>query len=752
VAKIDPRFARALAHHQRGEFPQARALYCRALEADPANADVWQALGLLTRDVGETELAVRCLERAAAGHHSDPHCHYNLGSLYLKTGRLAEAERSTLQALRLRPHFPDALNTLGAVLLRRERLEEAAAAFEGALALAPALLGARCNLALANVRLGRLAEAERLADEALPRAGDDAAALNALAMVLTALGRTPDALAACLRALALEPANADVYCSLGTICTVRGQSAEAERLLREALRLRPGHAESHAALGSALRDQGRLDAAVACFREALRLDPSHVAARCNLGSALVTRKSYAEARACFDEALARRPDHPDVHGNVAQLLMAEGRVDEAEAHFRTSLALRPDAPAVRSSLLFCLNHSPALGPDELFAEHRRWGDFHGAREPIAPHANDPAPERRLRVGYVSADFRVHALSMFFEPVLAHHDAERFEITCYSQAAQPDAVTERFRSLAHRWRPTFGLSDRELVELVRADGIDILVDLSGHTAGNRLLAFARRPAPVQATYLGYLNTTGLAAIDYLLTDDVLHPPGSPSYCTEELFRLPRGYCTFTTQRWAREVGPLPALRSGRLTFGSLHNLAKLNGAVLDLWAEVLRAVPSARLLLYRDSLHGEAAERLRQSFAARGVGDERLDFRHEHAGGYMGVYDEIDLSLDAFPYAGGTTVLESLWMGVPFLTLAGPAMRQRSAASHLTRVGLPEFIADTPAAFVAAARNWAADTETLARVREGLRPAMARTICDAGAVTRGLEEAYREMWRRWCARR
>jgi predicted O-linked N-acetylglucosamine transferase (SPINDLY family) len=343
----------------------------------------------------------------------------------------------------------------------------------------------------------------------------------------------------------------------------------------------------------------------------------------------------------------------------------------------------------------------------------------------------------------------HVLARFLEPILAHHDPRQVEVTCYADVAAPDAMTARLRSLAHRWRSICGQRDQDVARLVRADGIDLLVDLAGHT-GNRLGVFARRPAPVKLTYLGYPNTTGLDTIDYRLSDAVADPPGEPACHTEALVRLSGGFCCYAPPP-APDVSPLPADSAGAVTFGSLHKLAKLNGDVLDLWSAVLRALPTTRLLVFRQGLTGGTRASFERQFAQRGMAAERVLFRHALAEGdsFLGVYREVDVLLDAFPWGGHATACEALWMGVPVLTLRGGRHAGRMVASVLTQLGLTDLIADTPEDFVARAVGLAGDLDRLRSLRGHLRDRMrASPLCDGPAFTRGLEEAYRALWLRW----
>ena len=407
------------------------------------------------------------------------------------------------------------------------------------------------------------------------------------------------------------------------------------------------------------------------------------------------------------------------------VLSEQGKLDEAIAAYRLALRLKSDFLDAESNLLKALNYDPRAGRETLLAEHRRWLSVYGPAPLLGPAPGlDCALERPLRVGYVSPDFRVHAVSYFFEPILAHHDRRRVEPICYAEVATGDSVTARLQGLAADWRWTVGLTDPQLAEQVRRDRIDILVDLAGHTSGNRLGVFSRKPAPrCKLTYLGYPNTTGLSTIDYLLTDAVVDPPGEPAWSTEEPYRLPGLFCCYATPAEAPEVGPPPEGRLGYVTFGSLHKLSKLNEAVLDLWCDLLRAVPSARLLLFRNNLTGSRQEDLRRHFQAQGIADERVELRHtKEGGGHLAVYQGIDISLDVFPWCGHTTACESLWMGVPVITLLGDRHAGRMTASVLqgssTLLGMGR--AHSPADYIAIARRMAEDVDGLARLRSVLR--------------------------------
>jgi protein O-GlcNAc transferase len=659
---------------------------------------------------------------------------FNLGNSLRILGKLNEATAYYQHVIRLNPDHVLALNNLGAILWEGQRLDEAAACFQQVLRLKP-------DSAETFVNLGNTYLTQNKLDEAI----------------------------SCYRkAVRLKPAFADCWFNLANTLKRQERLDEAIECYREALRLKPKHAEACNNLGNALAKREMLDEAILWYREALRIKPTYEAAYFNWGNALVRQEKLDEALECFRNAIRLRPDYADAHSNLGSALIDLGEPELALASLREALRLNPDLAAARSSLLFGLNYHPGIDPEAVFAEHVLWGQQASAACPDAKLPLDRGqafdPDRRLRIGYVSPDLRGHALIRYFEPVLAHHDPRQVEIFCYAEVSRPDSVTSRLQSLVPNWRWTCDLADTELAQRIREDEIDILVDLAGHTRHSRLPVFARKPAPVQATWLGYLNTTGLAEVDYRITDDVLDPGPKPYIGiptaqfagvldTEELWRLPGGMCCFAPPRDSPAVAPLPALRTNRLTFGSLHNVFKINGRVLELWSSVLEAVPTARLLLYHHTLQGAARTRIVGHFTSRGIANDRIDIRQGSSSpGYLEVYSEIDVSLDTFPCTGGVTTCESLWMGVPMLSLRGVRPAGRHSASLLARVGLSEWAVNTPQEYVALAVRWAGDLDNLARLRAGLRERMLPTLCDAQRFTRELEEAYRAMWRRWCGQR
>jgi protein O-GlcNAc transferase len=512
-------------------------------------------------------------------------------------------------------------------------------------------------------------------------------------------------------------------------------------------------ARPHGGLGLALLELNRTVEAIACLKQALQLRPGDAEILNNLGNAHNARSELDDAIVCYQEALQSRPGWSLPCYNLGIAFKTQGRMAEARSCFEETLRINPEDQIAQSSYVGCLHYDPDITPAQLLAEHQRWAKRHTqGLESVARHANTSDPQRRLRVGYVSADFRSHAVAFFLEPILAHYDPRQVETFCYSGVAAPDEVTARLRGLAQHWVETLGLSDEELATRIRADGIDLLVDLVGHTGGNRLRVFARKPAPVQLIYLGYPGTTGLSTIDYRLTDAVADPPEETSWHTEELLHLPGVFCCYAPPGNIPQEIRLPSDRQGGVTFGSLHKLEKLNGAVLDLWVRIVQEVPGSRLLSCRDALRGTTATYWLEQFLQRGLAREQIVLQWLEPVGmqHLRVYDQIDIALDAFPWNGHTTACEALWMGVPVVTLRGQRHAGRMVASLLSCLGLTELLAETPEEYARIAVRLANDPQQRGKWRAGLRERMQQSpLCDAANFTRGLEAAYRRVWQNWC---
>jgi protein O-GlcNAc transferase len=778
----------AVQHHQAGRLSDAEALYRQILAVQPNHADALHLLGVIAHQAGHDEAAVGWIRQAIVLNPNHGAAYCNLGEAYRALGRLEEAIATCRRALELEPNYPEAHLNLGAALSDAGQLDEAMAAYRRAIALRAGYPEAHNNLGAALAGQGRrdeamaayrraldfkpdLPEAHKNLGNALRDNGqfDEAIAayrralqlkpnypeaLNSLGIALRERGRLDEAAAAYRRALGLQPDYPEAHNNLGAVLAGQGQLDEAIAACRRALELKPDYAEAHNNLGAALVARGRVDEAIAACQHALDLKPDYAEAHNNLGNALKDQGELDEAIAAYRHALDLKPDYPEAHNNLGNALKDQGELDEAIAAYRRALQIMPESAYAHNNLVYSLHLHPGHNARTISEEHQRWNRrFSDPMKPfLQPHANDPAVTRRLRVGYVSPDFLDHAVGRYVLPLLERHDGEQFEILCYSGVARPDWMTERLRALAGpaRWRNTVGVPDARLAEMIREDGVDILVDLTMHAAGNRLPVFARQPAPVQVTWLAYPGGTGLHSIGYRLTDAHMDPGDAPAWSVEEPVRLPDCWCCYEPVGDAPEINALPALSAKGVTFGSLNNFAKVHEGVLALWVRVLEAVKGSRLLMLCPK--GRARERVRAFFGARGIATERVELagflpRWE----YLSLYQRIDLGLDPFPFNGMTTTCDALWMGVPVLTLPGKMPASRAGLSLLSTVGLAELAATSEEDYVRMAVELAGNLRRLANLRATLRARMrASPLMDAPRFARNVETAYRKMWQVWCA--
>ncbi len=735
-----------------GQTEDAVAAFRRAVRERPAYADAHCNLGIALRRLGRLDDATTALRRAAVLAPEAVGAHLNLGKALLDAGNGEAAAASFRTGLALDPRNAEAANHLGLALQALGRLDEAIESFRRAVTSDPRDADAHNNLGLALRLKGREQEAADCFRTALAIEPANVLAANNLGLTLQALGRLDESIDALRAVVAAAPGFPDAHANLGTVLRLAGRLGEAEVALGAALALQPRAVGALNGLGAVRLAQGRTGEAITLFEQAIAEDPGHFDALANLGLALLGEGRTREALSRLEACVRLRPDSAMAANNLAAVHRTRGDMRRAVECYRRALALDPDAIGVQSNLLASLNYLPELSTARLLAEHRRAGERLEAplRAQRQVHANPRDPDRRLRIGYVSGDFREHAMAYSIAPVLAQCDAARFATVCYANNAGEDEVTARLRGLAHEWRSIVGATDESVAGLVRRDGIDILVDLSGHTALNRLGVFARKPAPLQVAWLGYVTSTGLAAIDYRLTDGRADPPGADETgYAETLIRLPC-VTVFEPAAGSPPVGPLPSLAGGAFTFACLNHLAKVTPEAIALWARILQAVPESRLLL-GNAGDEDVRQAMTAAFAGHGIAAARLAFRAKlPLGGYLVLHGEIDLALDTFPYNGGATSCHALWMGVPFVTLAGDRYMARMGVSLLTEAGLDEFVARSAEEYVDLAVRAAHDRPRLAALRASMRERVAASLLgDAARFVRTLEQAYRGMWHAWC---
>lgn len=746
-----PQLARAIQLHQSGKLAEAETIYRGVLAQNPKQADALHLLGLIAYQTGRHDAALQLVQRAIAeqpvpeyhnslgevlqalgrfpqavesyrkalrGRPDYAEAHNNLGNALRRTGQVAAAIHAFESAIRRRPDYPEAYNNLGVTRFEAGNIAEAIACYRKALALRPRSPEFQANLGVALGRRGALEEAEQILREALRSGANQGVGLRRLAWVVNQRGRPEEAVSLYQSAMAANPADAESVAELAAVLSQLNRKAEAIAAYRQAVRLRPDFHEAHNNLGNLLKDAGRAEESEQAFRTALQIKPDYPIARYNLGV---------------------------VHRD-------EGRMCEAIDAFRAALALKPDYALAHSALTFAQLYDPRSSPEEILAEHRRWDQQHAAAwrsSTTRRHANTPHATRRLRVGYVSADFRDHAVGRNIHPLFRHHDPDRFEVFAYAQTTKKDWMTERLRGLVAHWREIQNLEDQSVAELIARDEIDILVDLGLHTGGNRLLVFARKPAPVQVTFAGYPGTTGLEAIDYRLTDRFLDPPGNDTLYVEQSIRLASFWCfdpfdddpMLIQHRTAGE----------EFTWGCLNNPMKVNDAVLAVWAQVLAATPLSRMLVLAPTTGHQ--QRIRDGLTRRGIDRARIEFvPTQSRSAYLATYNRCEAVLDTFPYTGHTTTCDALWMGVPVVTFVGRHAVARGGYSLLSNLGLEELAAKTTEEYVRIATALEADRSRLRRLHAELRGRMESSpLMDAPAFARDIEAAFLAMWQRWCAR-
>ena len=665
---------------------------------------------------------------------------------------LKQAMRCYDAAIVLAPKLARAHLSRGNILLTHGDPGGALAAYEIAVACDHSYAPAHYNTGNAFLRLGQREAAIGAYNRAIDLYPEFVEALVARGAVLEDLGRLDESVASYREALTIQPDFAQVHSNLGSVLAALGEFDSAMRSYRRAMELNPHYPGVHNNLGNLLKILGQLDSAEACFRKALKLNPVYVDAFTNLGNVQRELGRIDDAVTSHTRALDLDPEFAPAHSNLGNAFAAFGQFEQAETSYRRALELQPEFVQAHGNLLFALNYSPEHSAEDTFAAYKHFDELFARPHHVSwrPHSNYRDTSRRLKIGYVAPVFWRHSCRHFLEPLLAHHEHSRFEVYAYAELAHEDAMTERYRGYVDHWLPTQGMTDDLLAERIRTDEIDILVDLAGHTAGNRLLLFARKPAPVSLHWLDFGYTTGLTAIDYYLTDWPTVPVGGESLFSETPWRLDGPGVVYRPAEDMGDVGPLPAKSRGHITFGTLTRAVRINHRTIQVWSEILRQVPDSRLIVnsgdYRTSQMQDA---LAARFAAFGINRERLMIGYHSPA--SDVLRQIDIGLDCFPHNSGTTLFESLYMGVPFVTLAGRPSVGRLGCSILQGLGHPEWVAQTQDEYILIAVAIAGNHPQLAATRAGLRAQMERgPLMDEAGFTRRVEAAYRQMFAKWAS--
>jgi protein O-GlcNAc transferase len=609
------------------------------------------------------------------------------------------------------------------------------------------------DTALEHHRSGHLREAEDVYRQLLQNEPFNANATHLLGLVAHQLGRHGEAMDCIRRALAIDPTQAAFHNSLGAVYEALGQLSNATSCYQQSTMLNLDYALAHNNLGAMLLRLGRPLEAESALRRAISLDPRCEHAHNNLGRVLRALGQIAEATLCFRHAVELQEDCSAAHNNLANILKDLGQTAEAVAHYQRAVQLQPDASRIHSNLFYALQYRPGITLEELAAAHTDFEDRFGAplRSAWQPHVNVADPERPLRLGFLSPDLHRHPVGYFLIPLFENLDCEMTDIICYSTSGIEDDLNQRLRGKASLWHDVRAWTDERIVEQIREDRIDILFDLAGHSGNNRLTVLTHKPAPIQITWAGYPATTGLRAVDYILADRHEIPPESEQHYSERVLRMPDAYVCYEPPEYAPPVSPLPALTNGHITFGSFNNPAKIGPPVIAVWAAILDRVPKSHLILKYNGIDDPAqSHRLADLFSSHGIARDRVSYlgKSQHVD-LLRQYGDVDIALDPFPYNGGLTTLESLWMGVPVVTCPGDTFAGRHSFSHLSTAGLKTTIADDLEEYVALAASLAGDLPGLARLREGLRDRMRSSpLCDGRRFARNFERIMRDVWREW----
>ena len=684
---LDQILQQAIGHHQAGRLAEAEALYRQILAVQPNHADALHLLGVIASQVGKDELAVTLIRRALAFHPKLAAAVLNLGNSLRALGRCEEAVDAYRQGIVLQPDFPEAYVNLGVALRDLHRLDEAVAA-----------------------------------------------------------GR---------HAIALRPEFAEAHYHLAKSLTEQAAFIEAADSYRTAVALHPQYVAAWNELANLSDGQGCPGDAADIFRRGISLNPTCAELHNNCGNLLARLSCFDEAEATFRRGLAVAPDFAVLYHNLGDMLKELGRIDEALSLAREAVRRAPADPHIGNNLLAFLQYSPGATPSSLLEAHCEFDRIHHSRfrQAWSPHPNSADPERLLRVGMVSPHFSFHPVGHFLIGVLENLDRARFEVIGYSDTKDADAMTARLRAAMVGWRDVRPLQDAQLAARIREDRVDVLFDLAGHTAGNRLAVFARKPAPIQITWLDYVGTTGLSAMDYILGDPREIPPGAEPFYREKVLRMPDDYICYDPPADAPGVGLLPALGDGCVTFASFNIPAKTTPEIVRVWARILGAVPGSRLLLKNRAMNVPSVrQRYGAIFAEAGVAATRVEFRGwSPSRELLTAYNEADIALDTWPYNGGLTTCEALWMGVPVVTCPGETFASRHGLSHLAAAGIEGTVARDLEHYVEIAAGLAKDLPALAILRATMRAQMAASpLCDGRRFADHFMATLRDVWRRWCA--
>jgi predicted O-linked N-acetylglucosamine transferase (SPINDLY family) len=740
-------FSSAVSHHQAGRLSEAEELYRAILELEPQHPDANHNLGVLAVQLNQAPASLHFFKTALAANPTESRFWQSYIEALNAAGE-TEAAREVTQ-LSLQHGIPQ----LGAAPQTTAQPPQTAPTTVPARPPANAKLPTHAELQAveAAFRKQDYARLEKLAQSLIEKYPYALEGWKALSLAYYHTQRYELALAPNRKMVELHPEDAQTHANLGLILWRLRQLDAAEAAFLHSLAIDPNVSDTHTNLGNVRKDQDRLTEAMASYRRAIELDPGQAVPYSNLGVLLTTHQQFREAESCFRTALRLDPNNAFALRNLSTALTKLGHLAEAESVIRRAIAEDPDSPLAYDLLLFLLNYTHIDKAREARVLAEQYGQLVARRRSaIYRDWRCEAAPTRLKVGIVSADLHAHPVGYFVESLVSHLSPERIELTAYVHMPEQkcDELTQRIRSRCAAWKSIYRLADKDVAALVHADGIHVLLDLSGHTSDNRLPVFAYKPAPVQASWLGYFATTGVAEMDYLIGDPYLCPAEEEGHFTEKVWRLPETWLSFTPPQMDVPVAELPALKQGHVTFGCFNNLNKMNDAVVALWAELLKRIPDARLCLRAHIGIVELWRFKKQArFAAHGIPPERLLLEgHSPRLEYLQAFARVDIALDPFPYPGGATSVDTLWMGVPVLTLRGNRFLAHLGESVANNAGMADWIAADKAEYIDKAVAFAGDLPALAALRGKLRGQLQESpLLDTAAFARGFERSLWQMW-------
>ena len=739
---IDQALQQGIAAHKEGKVQKAERLYRSILSSQPQHPDVNHNLGVLAVGVGQVDAALPHFKAALEANPKQEQFWLSYIDALIKLGQMDNARQVLNQGKiaglksgkldQLEAQLGKSVSSISSVIKTtnpsQEQLDDLISLYN------------QRNLQEALVQGNTLAQ----------KFPNSHTLLNILGAVYSGLGRHEEAVAGYNKAIELKPDYAETYYNLGATLKELSKHEEAVVSYNKAIELRPYFAEAYNNLGSALNKLGDYEKAVTSYNKAIELKPDYAETYYNLGSVFHELERYEESIARLTKAIELKPDYVEAYNNLGNSLNKLDRHEEAIASYNKVIELKPDFAGAYSNKNLVFNYASSWSTAFVFEQHLKFEKQFGGLE-VRTSLNKVVNEdskKRLRIGYVSPDFRTHSVAYFFEPLLENHTSTTVETFCYYNGTKIDDTTRRLTEYSDHWRSVVGVSDADVVELIKNDKIDILVDLAGHTANNRLLVFAQKPAPIQVTWLGYPNTTGLQAIDYRFTDIIADPIGEADKLhSEKLIRLGNGFQCYKGNKNASIKTQSPSHRRGYITFGSFNDLAKSTPEVIKAWSMILKALPTSHLLLKAKQLEYSKDHYL-DLFRQEGIAQNRIELhaRLANPNDHLALYNSIDICLDPFPFNGATTTCEALWMGVPVVTLAGDRHVGRVGASLLTNVGLTNFIAQDIDGYIETAIKMASDTDYLQSTRQGLRERMQHSpLCDGRSFANEVENAYQKMW-------